>query len=370
MTPLCVSSIFAPGTTPLVRRRHAPSAVGLLSRSTRARAFSGGDHLSSGARRHHTRVSLRCAVLHAAPSRRRAAAAAASADGPFRADLQTSHQSTEPPDLRQRLSFAALLCGLGAAAAAAANNRLVRARSVPTASTAAPQPDIRTLTRTQVLDAQGAALWGALTSVLDVHVLAAALLAVAKLCLTCALVGHLLREGRLPPALPGVLSQLAYELLLPAFLLSRLATTLAAAPAGSGLWLLPALATLQIVSGAVLGCGLWALASGGAQRALQQLRRGKQPDAAAPSPWDPRQRPAPAGAALAEAVAAAAGVSSATAAIAAAAAFPAAQARVPARPPRYSAITVDPSIHRARRQHRRARARRALLYWAARLATA
>jgi hypothetical protein len=149
-------------------------------------------------------------------------------------------------------------------------------------------------------------------AVLDLRVLASSLAAVAKLAAICYVVRRLTRAGRLPAGLPPALAAVSFELLLPCFLFSRVAVTLAAAPPGAGLLALPLLAAAQVALGGALGAATWALADGSAAAALRRglqtrWRRGA---------WHPTQRPARSAAAVATALALATGAPALAAAVA------------------------------------------------------
>ena len=151
-----------------------------------------------------------------------------------------------------------------------------------------------------------------LLAALDVRVLGSSLAAVAKLAAICYLVRRMTRAGRLPAGLPPALASLSFELLLPCFLFSRVAATLAAAPPGAGLLALPALAAAQVALGGALGAAVWSLADGGAAAALRRAfamrwTRGR---------WHPTRRPARSAAAVATALALATGAPALAAAVA------------------------------------------------------
>ena len=151
-----------------------------------------------------------------------------------------------------------------------------------------------------------------LLAALDVRVLGSSLAAVAKLAAICYLVRRMNRAGRLPAGLPPALASLSFELLLPCFLFSRVAATLAAAPPGAGLLALPALAAAQVALGGALGAAVWSLVDGSAAAALRRAfaarwTRGR---------WHPTRRPARSATAVATALALATGAPALAAAVA------------------------------------------------------
>jgi hypothetical protein len=77
--------------------------------------------------------------------------------------------------------------------------------------------------------------------------------AACKLVLICGLVCWMTATERLPAETPVVLSKLAFNLVLPAFLCSKVAATMASADATLSLAVLPLLAIVQVAAGALLG---------------------------------------------------------------------------------------------------------------------
>ena len=77
--------------------------------------------------------------------------------------------------------------------------------------------------------------------------------AACKLVLICGLISWMTATERLPAETPVVLSKLAFNLVLPAFLCSKVATTMASPTATLSLAVLPLLAIVQVAAGALLG---------------------------------------------------------------------------------------------------------------------
>ncbi|CAI7910094.1 unnamed protein product [Closterium sp. NIES-53] len=95
---------------------------------------------------------------------------------------------------------------------------------------------------------------GALLAACGVNtsVLRASLGAAFKLFAMCAFIVWLMKANILPEATPSVLSQVAFQALIPCFLMTKVASTLAVQPLTS-LAALPFLAVIQILCGAALG---------------------------------------------------------------------------------------------------------------------
>ncbi|GJP36574.1 hypothetical protein CLOM_g21065 [Closterium sp. NIES-68] len=86
----------------------------------------------------------------------------------------------------------------------------------------------------------------------NLAVLRASLGAAFKLCSVCAFIVWLMKANLLPKSTPAVLSQVAFRLMIPAFLMTKVAATLSVQPLAS-LAGLPLIAILQIICGAILG---------------------------------------------------------------------------------------------------------------------
>ncbi|PRW21016.1 auxin efflux carrier family [Chlorella sorokiniana] len=111
-----------------------------------------------------------------------------------------------------------------------------------------------------------------LQSAIDPVVLAATTNASFKLFLICAVVGWLLKTGRIPNSTATVMSKISFELLIPAMLFSKVAATLAAMPDPTLLLGIAAMALLQIGIGAVCGLLLAPLLGIGPAQLEQQQR--------------------------------------------------------------------------------------------------
>ncbi|KAL3683882.1 hypothetical protein R1sor_001904 [Riccia sorocarpa] len=91
-----------------------------------------------------------------------------------------------------------------------------------------------------------------LASRLDFSVLRSSFGTSFNLLSLCSLVVWLQRSGNLPAETPVILSQVAFRLFIPCFLMSKVATTLISQPAAN-LIPLPLIAVAQVMTGAVLG---------------------------------------------------------------------------------------------------------------------
>ena len=92
-------------------------------------------------------------------------------------------------------------------------------------------------------------------------VAAACTTATFKVILLCVVVGRLMRGGALPRETPVVLSKLAFNVLLPTYMCTRVAQTLDATPLTLGLATLPLSAVAQVVVGGTVGAALTAATS-------------------------------------------------------------------------------------------------------------
>lgn len=92
-------------------------------------------------------------------------------------------------------------------------------------------------------------------------VAAACTTATFKVILLCVVVGRLMRRGALPRETPVVLSKLAFNVLLPTYMCTRVAQTLNATPLTLGLATLPLSAVAQVVVGGIVGAALTAATS-------------------------------------------------------------------------------------------------------------
>ena len=84
-------------------------------------------------------------------------------------------------------------------------------------------------------------------------VAAACTTATFKVILLCVVVGRLMRGGALPRETPVVLSKLAFNVLLPTYMCTRVAQTLDATPLTLGWRVLPVSAVAQVVVGGTVG---------------------------------------------------------------------------------------------------------------------
>ena len=95
----------------------------------------------------------------------------------------------------------------------------------------------------------------------DAGVAAACTTATFKIVVLCVAVGRLMRGGALPRETPVVLSKLAFNVLLPAYMCTRVALTLDATPLTLGLATLPLSAVAQVVVGGAVGAAFTAAAN-------------------------------------------------------------------------------------------------------------
>lgn len=147
-----------------------------------------------------------------------------------------------------------------------------------------------------------------LAAAIDLGVLGATINASAKLFLICAAVGWLLRSGRIPNSTSTVLSKVSFEILIPAMLFTKVASTLAAQPDSTLLLGIAAAAVIQICIGAACGLALTSLL--GLHTEAQQQQR----DGSKGGGWQGRTSPS-AASAIAMSLSTASGAPSAAAAL-------------------------------------------------------
>jgi predicted permease len=77
-----------------------------------------------------------------------------------------------------------------------------------------------------------------------------------KVVALCAVITGLMREGKLPLETPVVVSKLAFNVMLPAYLCTRVAATLYLSPLTKALAILPISAMAQVIFGSIIGVGV------------------------------------------------------------------------------------------------------------------
>lgn len=93
----------------------------------------------------------------------------------------------------------------------------------------------------------------------DLRIMRATATATFKMVALCAVITGLMREGKLPLETPVVVSKLAFNVMLPAYLCTRVAATLYLSPLTKALAVLPMSAMAQVIFGSVIGIGVTAL---------------------------------------------------------------------------------------------------------------
>lgn len=88
---------------------------------------------------------------------------------------------------------------------------------------------------------------------LDLRILRATATATFKVVALCVVITSLMREGKLPLETPVVVSKLAFNVLLPAYLCTRVAATLYLSPLTKALAILPISAMAQVIVGSCIG---------------------------------------------------------------------------------------------------------------------
>ena len=88
---------------------------------------------------------------------------------------------------------------------------------------------------------------------LDLGIMRATSTATFKVVALCVLITGLMREGKLPLDTPVVVSKLAFNVMLPAYLCTRVAATLYLSPLTKALAVLPLSAMAQVIFGSMIG---------------------------------------------------------------------------------------------------------------------
>ena len=88
---------------------------------------------------------------------------------------------------------------------------------------------------------------------LDLRILRATATATFKVVALCVVITGLMREGKLPLETPVVVSKLAFNVMLPAYLCTRVAATLYLSPLTKALAILPISAMAQVIVGSCIG---------------------------------------------------------------------------------------------------------------------
>ena len=91
---------------------------------------------------------------------------------------------------------------------------------------------------------------------LDLRIMRATSTATFKVVALCAVITGLMREGKLPLETPVVVSKLAFNVMLPAYLCTRVAATLYLSPLTKALAILPISAMAQVIFGSIIGVGV------------------------------------------------------------------------------------------------------------------
>lgn len=91
---------------------------------------------------------------------------------------------------------------------------------------------------------------------LDLRIMRATSTATFKVVALCVVITGLMREGKLPLETPVVVSKLAFNVMLPAYLCTRVAATLYLSPLTKALAVLPMSAMAQVIFGAFIGVGV------------------------------------------------------------------------------------------------------------------
>lgn len=91
---------------------------------------------------------------------------------------------------------------------------------------------------------------------LDLRIMRATSTATFKVVALCVVITGLMREGKLPLETPVVVSKLAFNVMLPAYLCTRVAATLYLSPLTKALAVLPMSAMAQVIFGAGIGVGV------------------------------------------------------------------------------------------------------------------
>ena len=94
---------------------------------------------------------------------------------------------------------------------------------------------------------------------LDLRIMRATSTATFKVVALCVVITGLMREGKLPLETPVVVSKLAFNVMLPAYLCTRVAATLYLSPLTKALAVLPMSAMAQVIFGAFIGVGVTAI---------------------------------------------------------------------------------------------------------------